>query len=137
MKRIINARTKRARAKQERKESRKIRWYARKVIHFIAKQYKKTGNTVIDIDVYRFNEEKLIKVLQMLQLEKQITYIKADDLYTVTILLPKTTQHNIQEIVIKEPEKEPGTPKQEDKQEQKSLITTKTQTVDEEEYKPF
>ena len=135
MKRIINARTKRARAKQERKESRKIRWYARKVIHFIAKQYKKTGNTVIDIDVYRFNEEKLIKVLQMLQLEKQITYIKADDLYTVTILLPKTTQHNIQEIVIKEPEKETVALKQENKQ--KSLPTTKTKSVDEEEYKPF
>ena len=135
MKRIINARTKRARAKQERKESRKIRWYARKVIHFIAKQYKKTGNTVIDIDVYRFNEEKLIKVLQMLQLERQITYIKADDLYTVTILLPKTTQHNIQEIVIKEPEKETVALKQENKQ--KSLPTTKTKSVDEEEYKPF
>ena len=37
----------------------------------------------------------------MLQLEKQITYIKADDLYTVTILLPKTTQHNIQKKDIK------------------------------------
>ncbi len=102
MKRIINARTKKARAKQELREKRKIQWYARKVIHFIAKQYKKTGNTVIDIDVYRFNEEKLIKVLQMLQLEKQITYIKADDLYTVTILLPKTTQTNILENVNKE-----------------------------------
>ena len=136
MKRIINARTKRARAKQELREKRKVQWYARKVIHFIAKQYKKTGNTVIDIDVYKFNEEKLIKVLQMLQLEKQITYIKADDLYTVTILLPKTTQHNIQEKVIKEPEKEPVTLKQ-DNQEQKSLPTTKTKSVDEEEYKPF
>ncbi len=136
MKRIINARTKRARAKQELREKRKVQWYARKVIHFIAKQYKKTGNTVIDIDVYRFNEEKLIKVLQMLQLEKQITYIKADDLYTVTILLPKTTQHNIQEKVIKEPEKEPVTIKR-DNQEQKSLPTTKTKSVDEEEYKPF
>lgn len=102
MKRIINARTKKARAKQELREKRKVQWYARKVIHFIAKQYKKTGNTVIDIDVYRFNEEKLIKVLQMLQLEKQITYIKADDLYTVTILLPKTTQTNILEKVNKE-----------------------------------
>lgn len=135
MKRIINARTKKARAKQELREKRKVQWYARKVIHFIAKQYKKTGNTVIDIDVYRFNEEKLIKVLQMLQLEKQITYIKADDLYTVTILLPKTTQHNIQEKVIKEPEKETVALKQENKQ--KSLPTTKTKSVDEEEYKPF
>lgn len=137
MKRIINSRTKRARAKQELREKRKVQWYARKVIHFIAKQYKKTGNTVIDIDLYKFNEDKLVKVFQMLQSEKQITYIKADDLYTVTILLPKTTQHNIQEKAVKELETEPGTPKQEDKQEQKSLITTKTQTVDEEEYKPF
>lgn len=136
MKRIINARTKRARAKQELREKRKVQWYARKVIHFIAKQYKKTGNTVIDIDIYKFNEEKLVKVLQMLQSEKQITYIKADDLYTVTILLPKTTQNNIPDKVVKQHE-ESVTPKQEDKQEQKSLATTKTQSVDEEEYKPF
>ena len=135
MKRIINARTKKARVKQELREKRKVQWYARKVIHFLAKQYKKTGNTVIDIDIYKFNEEKLIKVLQMLQYEKQITYIKADDLYTVTILFPKTTQHNIQEKVIKAPEKEPVTLKQENKQ--KSLPTTKTKSVDEEEYKPF
>ena len=135
MKRIINSRTKRARAKQELREKRKVQWYARKVIHFIAKQYKKTGNTVIDIDLYKFNEDKLVKVFQMLQLEKQITYIKADDLYTVTILLPKTTQHNIQEKVIKEPEKETVALKQENKQ--KSLPTTKTKSVDEEEYKPF
>lgn len=135
MKRIINARTKKARIKQELREKRKVKWYARRVVRFLAKQYKKTGNTVIDIDVYKFNEEKLIKVLQMLQLEKQITYIKADDLYTVTILLPKTTQHNIHEKVIKEPEKETVTLKQENKQ--KSLPTTKTKSVDEEEYKPF
>ena len=136
MKRIINARTKKARVKQELREKRKVKWYARRVIRFLAKQYKKTGETIIDIDLYKFNEDKLVKVLQMLQLEKQITYIKADDLYTVTILLPKTTQHNIQEIVIKEPEKEPVTLKR-DNQEQKSLPTTKTKSVDEEEYKPF
>ena len=136
MKRIINARTKKARVKQELREKRKVKWYARRVIRFLAKQYKKTGETIIDIDLYKFNEDKLVKVLQMLQLEKQITYIKADDLYTVTILLPKTTQHNIQEKVIKEPEKEPVTLKR-DNQEQKSLPTTKTKSVDEEEYKPF
>ncbi len=136
MKRIINARTKKARVKQELREKRKVKWYARRVIRFLAKQYKKTGETIIDIDLYKFNEDKLVKVLQMLQLEKQITYIKADDLYTVTILLPKTTQHNIQEKDIKEPEKEPLTLKR-DNQEQKSLPTTKTKSVDEEEYKPF
>ena len=94
MQRIINSRTKKARAKQELKEKRKVQWYARKVIHFLSKQYKKTGNTVIDIDVYKFNEDKLVKVLQMLQSEKQVTYIKSDDLYTVTIILPKTTLKN-------------------------------------------
>ena len=137
MKRIINSRTKKARVKQELREKRKVKWYARRVIRFLAKQYKKTGETIIDIDLYKFNEDKLVKVLQMLQSEKQITYIKADDLYTVTILLPKTTQHNIQEKAVKELETEPGTPKQEDNQEQKSLPTTKTKSVDEEEYKPF
>ena len=137
MQRIINSKTKKARARQERSEKRKVQWYARRVIRFLSKQYKKTGNTVIDIDVYKFNEDKLVKVLQMLQAEKQITYIKSDDLYTVTILLPKTTQHNIQ---AKEPQKEPEAPKQEEKQEkpkQKSASRAILTSSDEEEYEPF
>lgn len=140
MQRIINSRTKKARARQERSEKRKVQWYARKVIRFLSKQYKKTGNTIIDIDVYKFNEEKLVKVLQMLQSEKQVTYIKSDDLYTVTILLPKTTQHNIQANIVKEPQKEPEVQKQEEKQEkpkQKSSSRAIPETSDEEEYKPF
>ncbi len=132
MQRIINSRTKKARARQERCEKRKVQWYARKVIRYIASQYKKTGNTVIDIDVYKFNEDKLVKVLQMLQSEKQVTYIKSDDLYTVTIILPKTTQHNIQ--------KAPEAPKQVKKTEkplEKSSPRAISDASDEEEYKPF
>lgn len=140
MQRIINSRTKKARARQERSEKRKVQWYARKVIRFLSKQYKKTGNIIIDIDVYKFNEEKLVKVLQMLQSEKQVTYIKSDDLYAVTILLPKTTQHNIQPNIVKEPQKEPEAQKQEEKQEkpkQKSASRAILTSTDEEEYKPF
>ena len=134
MQRIINSRTKKARAKQELKEKRKVQWYARKVIHFLSKQYKKTGNTVIDIDVYKFNEDKLVKVLQMLQSEKQVTYIKSDDLYTVTIILPKTTQHNIQTNIVKETQKQEEKTK---KQSEKSSSRAISDASDEEEYKPF
>ena len=140
MQRIINSHTKKARARQERCEKRKVQWYARKVIRFLSKQYKKTGNTVIDIDVYKFNEDKLVKVLQMLQSEKQITYIKSDDLYTVTILLPKTTQHNIQTNIVKEPQKETEAPKEAKKTEkplEKSSPRAISDASDEEEYKPF
>ena len=140
MQRIINSRTKKARARQERSEKRKVQWYARKVIRFLSKQYKKTGNTIIDIDVYKFNEEKLVKVLQMLQSEKQVTYIKSDDLYTVTIILPKTTQHNIQTNIVKEPQKETEAPK-EAKKTEKSLEKSSSRAIsdasDEEEYEPF
>lgn len=140
MQRIINSHTKKARARQERSEKRKVQWYARKVIRYIASQYKKTGNTVIDIDVYKFNEDKLVKVLQMLQSEKQITYIKSDDIYTVTILLPKTTQHNIQTNIVKEPQKETEAPKEVKKTEkplEKSSPRAISDASDEEEYKPF
>ena len=130
MQRIINTRTKKARAKQELREKRKVQWYARKVIRYLSKQYKKTGNTQVDIDIYKFNEEKLVKVLQMLQSEKQITYIKSDDLYTVTIILPKTTQHNIQTNIGKEPQKE-------SKPLEKSSSRAISDASDEEEYKPF
>ena len=137
MQRIINSRTKKARARQERSEKRKVQWYARKVIRFLSKQYKKTGNTVIDIDIYKFNEDKLVKVLQMLQSEKQITYIKSDDLYTVTIFLPKTTQHP---NIVKESEKEPEVQKQAKKTEkplEKSSPRAISNASDEEDYKPF
>lgn len=140
MQRIINSKTKKARARQERSEKRKVQWYARRVIRFLSKQYKKTGNTVIDIDVYKFNEDKLVKVLQMLQAEKQITYIKSDDLYTVTILLPKTTQHNIQPNIVKQPEKVTEAPKEAKKTEkplEKSASRAILTSTDEEEYKPF
>ena len=140
MQRIINSRTKKARAKQELREKRKVQWYARKVIRYIASQYKKTGNTVIDIDVYKFNEDKLVKVLQMLQTEKQITYLKSDDLYTVTIILPKTTQHNIQTNIVKQPQKESEAPKQVKKTEkplEKSSSRAILEDTDEEDYKPF
>ena len=129
MQRIINSRTKKARARQELKEKRKVQWYARKVIRFLSKQYKKSGSTVIDIDVYKFNEDKLIKVLQMLQVEKQITYIKSDDLYFVNILLPKTTQQNVQE-----PQKQEEKTK---KQSEKSSSRAISETSNEEEYEPF
>ena len=140
MQRIINSRTKKARARQELKEKRKVQWYARKVIRFLSKQYKKTGGTVIDIDVYKFNEDKLVKVLQMLQSEKQITYLKSDDLYTVTIILPKTTQHNIQANIVKQPQKEPEVQKQAKKTEkalEKSSSRAISEDADEEDYKPF
>ena len=140
MQRIINSRTKKARAKQELREKRKVQWYARKVIRYLSSQYKKTGNTQVDIDIYKFNEEKLVKVLQMLQAEKQITYIKSDDLYTVTIILPKTTQHNIQTNIVKEPQKETEAPKEAKKTEkplEKSSPRAISETSDEEEYKPF
>lgn len=129
MQRIINSRTKKARARQELKEKRKVQWYARKVIRFLSKQYKKSGSTVIDIDVYKFNEDKLVKVLQMLQTEKQITYIKSDDLYFVNILLPKTTQQNVQE-----PQKQEEKTK---KQSEKSSSRAISETFNEEEYEPF
>ena len=140
MQRIINSRTKKARARQERSEKRKVQWYARKVIRYIASPYKKTGNTVIDIDIYKFNEDKLVKVLQMLQSEKQITYLKSDDLYTVTIILPKTTQHNIQANIVKQPQKEPEVQKQAKKTEkalEKSSSRAISEDADEEDYKPF
>ena len=138
MQRIINSRTKKARARQERSEKRKVQWYARKVIRYLSKQYKKTGNTQVDIDIYKFNEEKLVKVLQMLQSEKQITYIKSDDLYTVTIILPKTTQHNIQTNIVKQPQKETEAPKQIKKTE-KPLEKSSSRAIleDTEDYKPF
>ena len=129
MQRIINSRTKKARAKQELKEKRKVQWYARKVIRYISGQYKKTGNTQVDIDLYKFNEDKLAKVLQMLQVEKQITYIKSGDLYFVTILLPKTTQQNVQE-----PQKQEEKTK---KQSEKSSSRAISETSNEEEYEPF
>lgn len=140
MQRIINTRTKKARAKQELREKRKVQWYARKVIRYLSKQYKRTGNTQVDIDVYKFNEDKLVKVLQLLQSEKQITYIKSDDLYTVTILLPKTTQHNIQTNIGKEPQKESEAPKQVKKTEkplEKSSSRVISEDSDEEDYEPF
>ena len=87
MQRIISPKVKKARAKQEAWQRFKIRWYSRKVIKYLAKQYKKNGLTVINLDIYKFNEDKLIKVLDMLTQEKQITYIKLDDIYSVTLIL--------------------------------------------------
>ena len=94
MQRIISPKVKKARAKQEAWEHFKIRWYSRKVIKYLAKQYKKNGLVVINLDIYKFNEDKLIKVLDMLTQEKQITYIKLDDIYSVTLIL--SNQTNIQ-----------------------------------------
>lgn len=87
MQRIINSKVKKARAKQQAWERKKIKWNSRKIIRYLAKQYKKTGETVISIDIYKFNEEKLAKVLDMLSTEKQIKYQKQDDLYIVTLII--------------------------------------------------
>ncbi len=98
MKRIINSKVKKARARIENRERRKIRWKSHRIIRYLAKQYKKTGSTSINIDVYKFNEEKLIKVLNLLQAEKQIKFIKNDDMYLVEILTEseKTIKNKIE-----------------------------------------
>ena len=87
MKRIIDQKVKKARARQEAWELKKIRWYSRKIISILANSYKKTGNPVVQLDIYKFNENKLIKVLDMLSKEKQLTYSKEDDICVVTLIL--------------------------------------------------
>lgn len=87
MKRIIDQKVKKARARQEAWELKKIRWYSRKIISILANSYKKTGNPIVQLDIYKFNENKLIKVLDMLSKEKQLTYSKEDDICVVTLIL--------------------------------------------------
>lgn len=89
MQRIINARVKKSRARRQAWECWKIKRYSKKVVKYIVKQYKKTGETVIQLDMYKFNEEKLIKVLEMLTSEKQIRFKNEDDLYIITLVIPE------------------------------------------------
>lgn len=98
MKQIISPKIKKARAKREKFERFKLSLYSRKVIKYLSKQYKKTGQTVIALDPYKFKEEKLIKVLELLQKEKQISYKKDDDIYIVNIFLKADIQKQIEAV---------------------------------------
>lgn len=139
MQRIINPKIKKARARIESWERFKIKLYAKKVIKALAKEYKKTGKTIVYLDIYKFKEEKLVKVLDILSKEKQLCYNKEDDIVVVTLILnqPKpqeqitTTQDNKPEQITKTPEQ---TKSEEPKPEPAKQETTKPVK---EEYKPF
>ena len=85
MQRIINNKIKKARARKEFWERWKTKFQSKKVIKAIQKQYKKTGSYRIELDAYKFNEDKLVKVLNMLQNEKQLTYTKYADVYIINL----------------------------------------------------
>ncbi len=119
MKQIISPKIKKARARKEKFERFKIKLYSYKVIKYITKQYKKTGQLVIELDPYKFKEEKLIKVLELLKKEKQLDFKIEDDMYIVQILLrdahlQKTTEEKPNQP-IKTQEKVPSAQPQEKK----------------------
>lgn len=85
MQRIINNKIKKARARKEFWERLKTKFQSKKVIKAIQKQYKKNGSYLIELDAYKFNEDKLVKVLNMLQNERQLTYTKYADVYIINL----------------------------------------------------
>lgn len=98
MKQIISPKIKKARARKEKFERFKLSLYSRKVIRYLSKQYKKTGQTIIALDPYKFKEDKLLKVLELLQREKQLSYKKDDDIFIVNIILKADIQKQIEAV---------------------------------------
>lgn len=140
---ILNSKLKKARIKKEKRDRFWLKIKSRKIIRFIRKQYKKTGSTEIYIDLYKFNEELLIKVLNLLKSEHQLNFNKVEDYYVINLKeptqVPKFNKVQPAEIIIDtkpEPAEktEPTTTKPVEQ-------TTEKQTSDKkkeaEEYKPF
>lgn len=142
---ILNAKLKKARIKKEKRDRFWLKIKSRKIIRFIRKQYKKTGSTEIYIDLYKFNEELLIKVLNLLKSEHQLNFNKVEDYYVINLKeLTQAPQFNkVQpaEIIIEtkpEPAEntEPQTPVTKPV-EQPTEKQTSDKKKEAEEYKPF
>lgn len=140
---ILNSKLKKARIKKEKRDRFWLKIKSRKIIRFIRKQYKKTGSTEIYIDLYKFNEDLLIKVLNLLKAEHQLTYLKVEDNYIISLREPTQVPifNKVQpaEIIIETKpaeQTEPQTPVTKPVEQ-----TTEKQTSDKEkeaeEYKPF
>lgn len=131
---ILNSRLKKARIRKEKRDRFWLKFRSRRIVRFIRKQYKKTGSTVITVDPYKFNENLLSKVLEMLKKEHQLNFEKVEDYYVV--YLKETTQapqfNKVQPVEISI---EPQPIGQSIQQEQKTLSVKKE--ADKEEYKPF
>lgn len=139
---ILNSRLKKARIRKEKRDRFWLKFRSRRIVRFIRKQYKKTGSTVITVDPYKFNENLLSKVLEMLKKEHQLNFEKVEDYYVVYLKEPTQVPifNKVQpaEIII-DTKTEPAE-KTEPPATKPVEQTTEKQTSDKkqtEEYKPF
>ena len=141
---ILNSKLKKARIKKEKRDRFWLKIKSRKIIRYIRKQYKRTGSTEIYIDLYKFNEELLIKVLNLLKSEHQLNFNKVEDYYVINLKeptqVPKFNKVQPAEIIIEtksepaEKTESPATKPVDSEQPKVQSTSDKKQT---EEYKPF
>lgn len=142
---ILNSRLKKARIRKEKRDRFWLKFRSRRIVRFIRKQYKRTGSTEIYIDLYKFNEELLIKVLNLLKSEHQLNFNKVEDYYVINLKEPtqinKFNKVQPAEIIIEtKPEPAENTeppatkPVEQTTEQQKQQNSDKKQS---EEYKPF
>ena len=138
---ILNSRLKKARIKKEKRDRFWLKIKSRKIIRFIRKQYKKTGSTEIYIDLYKFNEELLIKVLNLLKAEHQLNYLKVEDNYIISLREPTQVPifNKVPEITIETKPAEQTEPQQPitNPVEQTTEKQASDNKKEAEEYKPF
>lgn len=140
---ILNAKLKKARIKKEKRDRFWLKIKSKKIIRFIRKQYKKTGSTEIYIDLYKFNEELLIQVLNLLKSEHQLNFNKVEDYYVINLKeltqVPKFNKVQPAEIIIETKPAEQTEPQQPitNPTEQTTEKQTSDKKKEAEEYKPF
>ena len=141
---ILNAKLKKARIKKEKRDRFWLKIKSRKIIRFIRKQYKKTGSTEIYIDLYKFNEELLIKVLNLLKSEHQLNFDKVEDYYVINLKEPTQVPifNKVQpaEITIEtkpEPAEKTESPATKPVDSEQPKVQQASDKKQSEEYKPF